>query len=68
MCCRAWQELRAKGAEVWKISKVQFVYNTSESTHFINAYNRESDYSSVTQQLCVPLAARIIHIELILTV
>ncbi|XP_051909504.1 lysosome-associated membrane glycoprotein 5 [Hippocampus zosterae] len=33
------KELRAKGAEVWKISKVQFVYDTSESTHFINAYN-----------------------------
>ncbi|XP_061561129.1 lysosome-associated membrane glycoprotein 5 [Phycodurus eques] len=33
------KELRAKGAEVWKISKVQFVYDTSESSHFINAYN-----------------------------
>lgn len=36
------QELRDKGTEVWKISKVQFVYDTSETSHFINAYNRES--------------------------
>uniref|UniRef100_A0A8C1UJM8 Lysosomal associated membrane protein family member 5 n=1 Tax=Cyprinus carpio TaxID=7962 RepID=A0A8C1UJM8_CYPCA len=34
---------KAKEAEVWKINKVQLVYNTSEATHFINAYNRESD-------------------------
>ncbi|XP_077597280.1 lysosome-associated membrane glycoprotein 5 [Stigmatopora nigra] len=33
------KELRAKGAEVWKISKVQLVYDTSETSHFINAYN-----------------------------
>uniref|UniRef100_A0A672GQJ0 Lysosome-associated membrane glycoprotein 5 n=1 Tax=Salarias fasciatus TaxID=181472 RepID=A0A672GQJ0_SALFA len=32
-------EVRAKGAEVWKISRVQFVYDTSETSHFINAYN-----------------------------
>lgn len=36
------QEFRDKGTEVWKISKVQFVYDTSETSHFINAYNRES--------------------------
>uniref|UniRef100_A0A8C2BTW5 Lysosome-associated membrane glycoprotein 5 n=1 Tax=Cyprinus carpio TaxID=7962 RepID=A0A8C2BTW5_CYPCA len=30
---------KAKEAEVWKINKVQLVYNTSEGTHFINAYN-----------------------------
>lgn len=36
------QEFRDKGIEVWKISKVQFVYDTSETSHFINAYNRES--------------------------
>uniref|UniRef100_A0A3Q3WAG6 Lysosome-associated membrane glycoprotein 5 n=1 Tax=Mola mola TaxID=94237 RepID=A0A3Q3WAG6_MOLML len=28
-----------KGSEVWKLSKVQFVYDTSETSHFINAYN-----------------------------
>ncbi|XP_013764136.1 lysosome-associated membrane glycoprotein 5 [Pundamilia nyererei] len=36
------KEFRDKGIEVWKISKVQFVYDTSETSHFINAYNRES--------------------------
>lgn len=36
------QEFREKDTEVWKISKVQFVYDTSETSHFINAYNRES--------------------------
>ena len=35
------QESPDKGSEVWKISKVQFVYDTSETSHFINAYNRE---------------------------
>ncbi|XP_018599014.2 lysosome-associated membrane glycoprotein 5 isoform X1 [Scleropages formosus] len=35
----------SKGNEVWKISKMQFVYDTSETTHFINAYNREWDAS-----------------------
>ena len=42
------QEFRDKEAEVWKVSKVQFVYDTSETSHFINAYNRESpaEYSS----------------------
>uniref|UniRef100_A0A665V1F9 Lysosome-associated membrane glycoprotein 5 n=1 Tax=Echeneis naucrates TaxID=173247 RepID=A0A665V1F9_ECHNA len=30
------KEFRDRGIEVWKISKVQFVYDTS---HFINAYN-----------------------------
>ncbi|KAI4885414.1 hypothetical protein NFI96_018038 [Prochilodus magdalenae] len=30
---------KAKETEVWKISKVQLVYDTSETTHFINAYN-----------------------------
>ncbi|XP_035279647.1 lysosome-associated membrane glycoprotein 5 [Anguilla anguilla] len=29
----------SKGKEIWKISKVQLVYDTSEATHFINAYN-----------------------------
>ncbi|XP_071384039.1 lysosome-associated membrane glycoprotein 5 [Centroberyx affinis] len=33
------KEFRDKGIEVWKISKVQFVYDSSETTHFINAYN-----------------------------
>ncbi|KAM9778646.1 lysosome-associated membrane glycoprotein 5 [Syngnathus typhle] len=33
------KELRAKGEEIWKVSKVQFVYDTSESSQFINAYN-----------------------------
>uniref|UniRef100_A0A8C7WMV8 Lysosome-associated membrane glycoprotein 5 n=1 Tax=Oryzias sinensis TaxID=183150 RepID=A0A8C7WMV8_9TELE len=33
------KEFRDKGTEVWKISKVQFVYDTSETSHFINAYN-----------------------------
>ncbi|MEQ2170689.1 hypothetical protein GOODEAATRI_002854 [Goodea atripinnis] len=35
-------EIREKGIEVWKINKIQFVYDTSEASHFINAYNRES--------------------------
>ncbi|XP_016304309.1 lysosome-associated membrane glycoprotein 5 [Sinocyclocheilus anshuiensis] len=30
---------KAKETEVWKINKVQLVYNTSEATHFISAYN-----------------------------
>ncbi|RXN11857.1 lysosome-associated membrane glyco 5 [Labeo rohita] len=34
---------KAKETEVWKINKVQLVYDTSETTHFINAYNRESN-------------------------
>ncbi|XP_064196854.1 lysosome-associated membrane glycoprotein 5 [Anguilla rostrata] len=29
----------SKGKEIWKISKVQLVYDTSEATHFMNAYN-----------------------------
>uniref|UniRef100_A0A3P9JGU1 Lysosome-associated membrane glycoprotein 5 n=1 Tax=Oryzias latipes TaxID=8090 RepID=A0A3P9JGU1_ORYLA len=33
------RNFRDKGTEVWKISKVQFVYDTSETSHFINAYN-----------------------------
>ncbi|KAK5903810.1 hypothetical protein CgunFtcFv8_007558 [Champsocephalus gunnari] len=33
------KELREKDIEVWKISKVQFVYDSSETSHFINAYN-----------------------------
>ncbi|XP_065131250.1 lysosome-associated membrane glycoprotein 5 [Paramisgurnus dabryanus] len=28
-----------KESEVWKINKVQLVYDTSEVTHFVNAYN-----------------------------
>ena len=35
------QEFRDKGVEVWKVSKVQFFYDTAETTHFINAYNRK---------------------------
>ncbi|KAM6954147.1 lysosome-associated membrane glycoprotein 5 [Aplochiton taeniatus] len=33
------KEFRDKENEVWKISKVQFIYDTSETSHFINAYN-----------------------------
>ncbi|XP_061785035.1 lysosome-associated membrane glycoprotein 5 [Nerophis lumbriciformis] len=33
------KDIRDRGVEVWKINKVQFVYDTSETTHFINAYN-----------------------------
>ncbi|XP_059897416.1 LOW QUALITY PROTEIN: lysosome-associated membrane glycoprotein 5 [Gadus macrocephalus] len=33
------KEFRDKGVEVWKVSKVQFFYDTAETTHFINAYN-----------------------------
>ncbi|TNN71493.1 Lysosome-associated membrane glycoprotein 5 [Liparis tanakae] len=33
------KEFRDKGIEVWKISKVQFLYDTSETSHFNNAYN-----------------------------
>ncbi|KAJ8384076.1 hypothetical protein AAFF_G00212080 [Aldrovandia affinis] len=29
----------SKGNDIWKISKVQLLYDTSEKTHFINAYN-----------------------------
>ncbi|KAJ8275380.1 hypothetical protein COCON_G00100050 [Conger conger] len=29
----------SKGKDIWKISKVQLVYDTSEATHFISAYN-----------------------------
>ena len=32
---------KEKESEIWKVNKVQLVYDTSESTHFINAYNRE---------------------------
>ncbi|XP_063078552.1 lysosome-associated membrane glycoprotein 5 [Engraulis encrasicolus] len=28
-----------KESEIWKINQVQLVYDTSETTHFINAYN-----------------------------
>ncbi|KAG9344672.1 hypothetical protein JZ751_010358 [Albula glossodonta] len=31
----------SKGNDIWKISKVQLVYDTSETSHFINAYNRK---------------------------
>ncbi|KAF4100006.1 hypothetical protein G5714_020132 [Onychostoma macrolepis] len=30
---------KAKETEVWKINKVQLIYDTSEMTHFISAYN-----------------------------
>ncbi|XP_045916662.1 lysosome-associated membrane glycoprotein 5 isoform X3 [Micropterus dolomieu] len=33
------KESRDKDIEVWKVSKVQFVYDTSETSQFINAYN-----------------------------
>ncbi|KAM4530000.1 lysosome-associated membrane glycoprotein 5 [Fundulus diaphanus] len=33
------KEFREKSIEVWKINKIQFVYDTSETSHFINAYN-----------------------------
>nr|XP_043904920.1 lysosome-associated membrane glycoprotein 5-like [Solea senegalensis] len=36
------KEFRDKGIEVWKITRVQFIYDTAETSHFINAYNRES--------------------------
>ncbi|XP_036406215.1 lysosome-associated membrane glycoprotein 5 [Megalops cyprinoides] len=29
----------SKGNDIWKINKVQLVYDTSETSHFINAYN-----------------------------
>ncbi|KAI5090609.1 lysosome-associated membrane glycoprotein 5 precursor [Silurus meridionalis] len=38
---------KTKESEVWKISKVQLVYDTSETTHFINAYN---PYKCLTDQ------------------
>lgn len=41
LCGSVLQEFPDKGTEVWKISKVQFIYDTSETSHFINAYNRE---------------------------
>ncbi len=34
---------KAKETEVWKINQAQLVYDTSETTHFISAYNRESN-------------------------
>ncbi|XP_062323695.1 lysosome-associated membrane glycoprotein 5 isoform X2 [Osmerus eperlanus] len=33
------KEFRDQENEVWKFSKVQFVYDTSETSNFINAYN-----------------------------
>ncbi|XP_041716171.1 lysosome-associated membrane glycoprotein 5-like [Coregonus clupeaformis] len=33
------KETSGKGDDVWKINKVQFVYDTSEKTHFLNTYN-----------------------------
>ncbi|KAL0967713.1 hypothetical protein UPYG_G00255920 [Umbra pygmaea] len=33
------KETGEKGERVWKINKVQFVYDTSEKTHFLNSYN-----------------------------
>ncbi|XP_023655211.1 lysosome-associated membrane glycoprotein 5 [Paramormyrops kingsleyae] len=29
----------SKGKAIWKMNKMQFVYDTSETAHFINAYN-----------------------------
>ncbi|PWA27497.1 hypothetical protein CCH79_00000166 [Gambusia affinis] len=42
------KEFREKGIEVWKINKIQFVYDTSETSHFINAYNRECPFHGST--------------------
>ncbi|XP_062406818.1 lysosome-associated membrane glycoprotein 5 [Sardina pilchardus] len=33
------KDANQKESEIWKINKVQLVYDTSETTHFINAYN-----------------------------
>uniref|UniRef100_A0A1A8G4F1 Lysosome-associated membrane glycoprotein 5 n=1 Tax=Nothobranchius korthausae TaxID=1143690 RepID=A0A1A8G4F1_9TELE len=46
------KEFREKGTEVWKISKVQFVYDTSETSHFINAYN-PGKHTASTHRLSV---------------
>ncbi|XP_054604408.1 lysosome-associated membrane glycoprotein 5 isoform X1 [Nothobranchius furzeri] len=46
------KEFREKGIEVWKISKVQFVYDTSETSHFINAYN-PGKHTASTHRLSV---------------
>lgn len=54
------QEFRDKGIEVWKISKVQFVYDTSETSHFINAYNRESQ----TQHISILQLPHSFHISI----
>ncbi|KAK3516555.1 hypothetical protein QTP70_022056 [Hemibagrus guttatus] len=35
---------KTRESEVWKINKVQLVYDTSETTHFMNAYNRENTF------------------------
>ncbi|XP_061757020.1 lysosome-associated membrane glycoprotein 5 isoform X2 [Nerophis ophidion] len=42
-------DIRDRG-EVWKINKVQFAYDTSETTHFINAYN-PGKYTANTHRL-----------------
>lgn len=65
-CVCALQESRDKGTEVWKISKVQFVYDTSETSHFINAYNREfpasnSSYSARLPHRTAPHRFRNLH-------
>uniref|UniRef100_A0A671T4Z5 Lysosomal associated membrane protein family member 5 n=1 Tax=Sinocyclocheilus anshuiensis TaxID=1608454 RepID=A0A671T4Z5_9TELE len=44
---------KAKETEVWKINKVQLVYDTSETTHFISAYNRDAG----TKAVCAGVAA-----------
>ncbi|KAM9840503.1 lysosome-associated membrane glycoprotein 5 [Aulostomus maculatus] len=41
------KELHKKGIEVWKISRVQFVYDTSETSHFINANNPGKHTASI---------------------
>lgn len=69
--CVCLQEFREKGIEVWKISRVQFVYDTSETSQFINAYNREcpavqpvySYYSTtVLQYLLSTFPLALIHV------
>ncbi|XP_053193191.1 lysosome-associated membrane glycoprotein 5 [Scomber japonicus] len=40
------KEFHDKGTEVWKINKVQFVYDTSETSHFINANNAKKNTAS----------------------
>lgn len=65
------QEFRDKGTEVWKISKVQFIYDTSETSHFINAYNRECPaepvYSRWAAQFLRPDYLWLIMTKIILT-
>ncbi|KAL2082133.1 hypothetical protein ACEWY4_021951 [Coilia grayii] len=36
---RRAKDQKQKESEIWKINKMQLVYDTSETTHFMNAYN-----------------------------